>query len=571
MSVLIAGEQHPAGWTRATAQGLLALLLGGLLVLLGAQSASAHAQLLSTTPEDGSVLQEAPAEAVLRFNEAVQLLDGAIRLFPGAGTPIVLHAHVVDTDVVASLPDGLADGRYALSYRIVSADGHPVSGAISFTIGDATGAAPAPQIPTETPQATQFAVSALTVLQYLGLLVFAGLMFFERLVLRSRGSVTGRTRAVLLAAGIVAIVASVLLVPVSALNVTGSPLPAILTPAAWWPGILWPPVVAALIVLIGTAIGYLSGTRATTRAARVVSVLATLAALCSPVLVGHSQLVEPRSLVIAADLGHLLAGGFWIGGVTGLLLFLAEARPARRSPEAGTDPLVAVQVVRRFSRYAIWSVLLLAVSGTIMGVMIVGTFDALVTTGYGLTLLLKLGIVTPVIAIAAYNRQRLLPAITARPTTHMRWRILHRTLAYEAALLIAVLAVTGFLTNQSPNHDHHDTGSSTTAVAQTIDLNGTAQQLTVEGTIAPALTGDNELAFTLSYQGEPVSPESVTVRASLPEHDLGPFQITPVLDAVAGEYTATLNLPVTGEWQIQILARVSTFAEPIVTIPVTIR
>ncbi|MGD9515344.1 copper resistance protein CopC [Mycolicibacterium sp.] len=568
MTILIAGKQRPARRGRASLLGLLAVVLGGMLALLGAQPASAHAQLLSTTPEDGAVLEQAPAEAVLRFNETVLLLDGSIRLFPGDESPIVLDAHVKDTDVIAPLPADLVDGRYALSYRVVSADGHPVSGAISFTIGEATGAQPAPQIQTDTPLDTQFALSALTVLQYLGLLAFTGLVFFERVVLRSHQPATSRTRAVLLAAGSIAAAASMLLIPVSALNVTGSPFPAFLSPPTWWPGILWPPVVAALIVLVGTVIGSLAGTRTTTRTARIVSLLAVLAALCSPVLVGHSQLVEPRTLVIIADLGHLASGAFWVGGVIGLLLFLADASPARRDPAAGTDPLLAAEVVRRFSSYALWSVILLAVSGTVMGIMIVGTLDALVTTGYGLTLLLKLGIVAPVIAIAAYNRRRLLPAILTRPTTRLRWRTLHRTLAYEAALLVAVLAVTGFLTNQSPNHDHHDTGTTT---AQTLEVDGSAQQLTVDGTLTPALTGDNELVFTLHYQGEAVTPESVTVRASLPEHDLGPFQVVPELDPTTGEYTAALGLPVAGEWQIQVLARVSTFAEPIVTIPVTVR
>jgi copper transport protein len=570
VTALIAGERTPHR-SHAIVRGLLAIALGCLLALLGAQSASAHAQLLSTTPEDGAVLEEAPAEAVLRFNETVQLLDGSIRLFPGDENPLTLDAHVVDTDVIAPLPDGLGDGRYALSYRVVSADGHPISGAITFTIGEATGTAPAPQIATETPEPTRFALGALTVLQYLGLLIFAGLVFFDRTVLRCRQPVAGRARAFLLAAGIVAASASVLLIPISALDVTGEALWSIATPTAWWSGVLWPPVAVAVAALAGTGVAYLTSSRGgehlRTRAA---SVVAALVALCGPVLVGHSQLVEPHALAIGADIGHLLAGSFWTGGVVGLLLFLAAARPADRGATTGTDPLLAAEVVRRFSRYALWSVLLLALSGTIMGVMIVGTFDTLFTTGYGLTLMLKLGVIAPIVGIAAYNRRRLLPAIVARPTTRLKWRILHRTLAYEAALLIAVLVVTGFLTNQSPNHDHHHDASEA-ATAETITIEGSAQELDVDGSLSPALSGDNAFTFTLKYQNQPSTPETVVVRASLPDHDLGPFQVTPQLDPATGEYTATLSLPVAGQWQLQVLARVSTFAEPIVTIPVAVR
>jgi len=75
----------------------------------------------------------------------------------------------------------------------------------------------------------------------------------------------------------------------------------------------------------------------------------------------------------------------------------------------------------------------------------------------------------------------------------------------------------------------------------------------------------------LTYQGEVVEPESVVLKAPLPEHDLGPFDVVAQDDPMETGYTAVLDLPVAGEWQIQVIARVSTFAEPIVRVPITIR
>lgn len=297
-------------------------------------------------------------------------------------------------------------------------------------------------------------------------------------------------------------------------------------------------------------------------------VLLTLLALAAPVLVGHTQLMEPRALIIGADIGHLLAGSFWIGGVLGLLLFLSSARGTGN----GTAPTLAVKVVQRFSRLAVWSVAILAVSGTIMGIMIVGSFDTLVTTSYGLTLLLKIGIVIPVIAIAAYNRLRLLPRIYSRPTARMQRQTLNRTLAYEAALLVAVLLLTGFLTNLSPAHEHHDDRAGSAAnTTQTVTLDADAQGLSLRGELEPALTGENEITFTLEYDGESVTPDEVKIRTRLPEHDLGPFEAAAELDPAAGSYSAQLDMPVAGEWQVQVIARVSTFAEPIVSIPISVR
>ncbi|WP_406250305.1 copper resistance CopC/CopD family protein [Microbacterium sp. M] len=570
MSILIAGKQRPRRGTRGLLRAAAAILLGGMLVLVGAQSASAHAELLSTTPEDGAVLEEAPAEGVLSFNEPVQLIDGSIRLFPGDEDPITLDAHVSNTNVVAEFPSGLDDGRFALSYRVVSADGHPITGAITFTIGDSGGVTPTPVIDTQTPKETTFALSALTALQYLALLVFTGLLFFDRLVLRNTQPITARTAVFLRWTGIGAVVASLLLIPVSALNVTGESLARLTVPSAWWPGLLWAPGTAAALVLAGVAGAYTLALRDLTLRYRQLFALAfPLLALAAPVLVGHSQLVEPQALIMISDYGHLLAGSFWAGGVLGLLLFLVEAWPAR-GDAAGTDPKFAANVVRRFSRFAVWSVIILAISGITMGIMIVGDVDTLLTSAYGLTLLLKTSIVIPIIAIAAYNRLRLLPSLTTRPTAPMRWRFLTRTLSYEAALLVTVLAVTGFLTNLSPGHDHHTETAAPAAIAETARISADSQELTVEGTLEPALTGDNDIAFTLRYEDEPVAPEEVTLRISLPEHDLGPFQVVPDLDAETGEYTARLALPVAGEWQIQVIARVSTFTEPIVSIPITI-
>jgi len=366
-----------------------------------------------------------------------------------------------------------------------------------------------------------------------------------------------------------AVVASGLLVPVLALNVTGDRLAAVITPAVWRAGVLWGPVTAAAVVLAGVIGAYVLAT--CTPARRDLHLLALLPALLAagtPVLVGHSQVIGPRALMIIADLGHLLAGSFWTGGLLGLLLFLTSARVVTRG-EDGAGPVRAAHVVERFSRLAVWTVVVLAASGTVMAVRILGSVEALFSTAYGWTLLAKLGVLVPVVALAAYNRFRLLPAISAQPTAHRRWRRLTRALRSEAGLLAVVLTITGVLTNLSPAQESHDRPAES-AAAETVAISAADQGLAIEGAVDPALVGENSLAFTLSYQDQPITPEEVTIRVSLPEHDLGPFETSPELDPSTGEYTAQLSLPVAGDWQVEVAARVSTFAEPIVTVPVTV-
>lgn len=565
----MAGGRRPPGRARPTLSVLVTALIGGLLVLLGAPSASAHATLLSTTPADGAVLERAPAEVVLTFNEPVQLIDGSIRLFAGDGDPVVLDAHVSDARVVAPFPGETDEGRYALSYRVVSADGHPISGAISFTIGDVSAGAPVDVVDAQVSPATQIAVRVLTVAQYLSLLVFAGLNLFDRAVLGNRGAVDRRSARVLRWAGAGAAAASILLVPVLALNVTGDPLTAIVRPTVWRAGVLWQPVVAAAVTLVGVLAAYALAIRSPRRGqVRALVLVPALAALGTPVLVGHTQLIGPRALMIASDLGHLLAGSFWAGGLLGLLLCLAAARVVKGGDD-GSPPVRAAHVVERFSRLAVWTVVILAASGTVMAVRIVGSFGALFGTGYGWTLLAKLGVLLPVVAVAAYNRFRLLPAISADPTAHQQWRRLTGTLRAEAGLLVVVLIITGLLTNLSPAHESHDHAVEETA-AEPVAISAAAQGLAIEGALEPARVGDNVIAFSLSYEDQPVAPEQVTIQVTLPEHDLGPFEISPELDPGTGEYTAPVRLPVAGEWQVEVVARVSTFAEPIITVPVTV-
>ncbi|WP_449276668.1 copper resistance protein CopC [Leucobacter sp. GX24907] len=549
---------------------LLAVLLGGVLALSnGVFPASAHAILLGTTPGDGEVLKGAPVSAELQFNEPVRLIDGAIRLFPSYGEPVTLDAQTRDDSVIISLPGGLADGTYALSYRIVSADGHPVGGAITFHIGIASASASTLGTEIETPASTESTVTVLTAIQYLGLFIFAGLLFFHSIVLRHRQLFPRGTRRLLKAALWCGVAASCMLVPASALRITGESLGSILDPSSWLPGVQGPPTLVAAVALITGLAAYLLAVHVHSSAARVSSVVLAAVATATPVLVGHSQTTEPVWLIIAADVSHLIVGAFWMGGVLGLLQFLASVGPRRASTAADVER--AVRLTIRFSRFALYSVILLAVSGTVMTVLILDAPSQLVDTGYGLTLLLKLSIVAAVIALAAWNRTRLLPRIIVHPSAGLRWATLKRILSYEAALIVVVIAITGYLGNSSPNHaHHHDSTRPQTATSQETSVRIESQGLVVEGSLSPTAIGSNTLVFQLAYGGEPIATEEVLVSARLPEQQLGPITAVTKLDTATGKYESSLTLPVSGKWQVEITARISNYDQPIAIDTITI-
>ncbi len=112
----------------------VSLLLAVLVLALSAVAAPAHSLLLaSTPPADGTV--NGPSAVTLRFNNRIEKKLSQIRLVPPAGETRLLALRAdgaVDT-LEAPLPH-LAAGRYRIEWRVLSTDGHVVSGAFAFSV-----------------------------------------------------------------------------------------------------------------------------------------------------------------------------------------------------------------------------------------------------------------------------------------------------------------------------------------------------------------------------------------------------------------------------------------------------
>lgn len=119
----------------AAAGGLsVVLLAASLLVLALARPAQAHAVLVSTSPDDGATLAAEPAQVELRFNENVGTPAYLIVRAPDGTRAERGTTKVVDGTVRrATKALGIA-GRYSMSYRVVSTDGHPVEGIVHFVV-----------------------------------------------------------------------------------------------------------------------------------------------------------------------------------------------------------------------------------------------------------------------------------------------------------------------------------------------------------------------------------------------------------------------------------------------------
>ena len=130
---------------------LIAVLVASLLALVVSTGvAAAHAKLESMTPADGSTMAAPPTKVVLTFNEDVNPDFVAVKVTGPEGSESAGKPAVDGTAVTQSLAADLPAGKHTVTYRVVSTDGHPVSGTVTFT----STAAPASASPSPTASPT---------------------------------------------------------------------------------------------------------------------------------------------------------------------------------------------------------------------------------------------------------------------------------------------------------------------------------------------------------------------------------------------------------------------------------
>jgi putative copper resistance protein D len=160
---------------------------------------------------------------------------------------------------------------------------------------------------------------------------------------------------------------------------------------------------------------------------------------------GHAAAgIHHHALHLLADTLHLLIGSIWPMGLIPLACFLWHID--RRNQISPTEQ--DIQVVQKFSRISLIAVLVLLATGLINGWLMVGSWEALVTTTYGRLLLGKVLVVGMMICLGAVNRLCLMPRIQDAPVL---FRALRRTVIAESCLALAVLLIVGTLGMTSPS------------------------------------------------------------------------------------------------------------------------
>ncbi|MFD3874008.1 copper resistance protein CopC [Streptomyces sp. NPDC058623] len=607
-----------------TPSTVLALVVAVLALLLGgAGPASAHASLSGSDPADGAVLKTAPRQVTLTFTESVSFSDDSLRVLSPdnerANPRPAQHADGKDNTARVELSDALPQGTYTVAWRVVSADGHPISGAFVFSVGkpSVTTAVVATGSPEDTAAGRLYGF--FRYVAYSGLALLVGAVAFV-LVCWPTSAAVRRVRRLPAVGWVTLAVSTLALFLLRGPYETGGPVTSAFDLAQVGRTATGRPGAALLVRLVLLAVAAAFLRRSVVRlerngggtppgdlgtGVRLFGAALALALAFTWAAAEHAAAGIQVPLAVPVAVLHLVAMGVWLGGLITLLILLV-----RRGPDNGDVPASAIG---RFSTLAFASVAVLVGTGTYQSWRQVGSWDALFTTSFGRTLVVKVAAVVLVLCAASFSRRwtaRLVheapPAVetsTVPEPARVRAvatigaphspaptgpsgvaglpdggepgadtgpsvteaggyrRGLRRTVAAEALLGVAVLAITTLLTGTQPSRAAEGISAAAAQEPQAkvvtipFDMGTADHRGTVQITLAPGRVGENtvEAVVFTADGGLATVPE---LRLSLTRTDLGIGPLDAELKNQKGYWaTYDLRLPMAGEWTLDLTVR----------------
>lgn len=527
---------------RRLARLVLALPLLGGWATWASLPAGAHALLAASTPADGETLERPPTEVRLTFTEAPDPSLAVVRVLDAAGTR--LDAGKAEAEVgqprqlrvpVAALPRG----TYTVTWRTTSAvDGHTTVGSVAFGVGVAAAAAATDGAPSgvRSPSPTSIA---------------GRWMFYVGVALMLGAGVVG-----------VLVVSNPSALSVWALN-------------AAWAGAALGLVLgiadqrAAAHTSLGRLLGSSTGQKLTAQAAAIglawlavawaslrprrwsfgaVGVAAS-GAMLTRAMAGHADASSVPWFTVGVQWAHLVSVGAWVGGLAWLLIALRRDDSGRRGG-----------LVRRFSKVAAGMLAVVAVSGALRALDEVGAWSRLLHTGFGVTLLVKLGLFAALVALGAVSRFRYACAGKASGGSS---RGLRRTVRAEVAVAAAVLGATAVLAGLPPPASLAAASKLDRAPSLTISGSDYATSVRIRLAVTPGRAGPNRFdATVVDYDsGRPAPAQAVTLRFQLIDRpDVAAATASLLRDPDSHWRGSASALSIDGRWSVTAVVQSATDA-----------
>lgn len=529
------GPEHALRWLRFT----LAVCFAVLFIAGMPLRASAHASLLEAVPAANAELGQAPEQVVLTFNERLE--DGAfyIKVLDMNKKPVTSDKARMNGDHTAVLLDlpKLDSGNYLVTYHIISADGHPVDGTYLFAVGQ-----PLSQLPSGTPgemehlhahglstglsfeDAVQF-ISR--ILYYIVMLAFTGWVLWMRLsgnrMEAGTASYLSNWGAQLQRVYLIVFIFFMFTHVYALIGDGGADaLTAIFTSTG--AGYIW--IASLLLSLLSFVVLYRS---------LWLDLLWLLCIWLTKGLNGHASVFEPAAQTIVLDWIHLAAAALWVGGLFMLLLLW------RRNQEEG------MAFLPKFSSAALFSIVLLVVSGVLSVLIFLPNPAYIVDTQWGQLLLVKSALVLLVVLTGAsirllYRRRKLQQA-----------KVLLRTDAVLALLITAIVGVFTYLTPLPANEslNWHVMGEKIHMTAQITPNVPGVNNFTVKVWLPETLGKPKQIVMKLQdAKTKDIAPLEVPLvwtedKSGIPEEAYGDLKM--YMYTARGAY-----LPYPGYWNVEV-------------------
>lgn len=509
----------------------LSLLL--LAVIALPQQTEAHASLIQSVPVADSQSDDSPDQVILRFNERLENKLFHIKVVNERSQPVTSSEAVMSSDqteISLDLP-ALGEGAYTVSYRVISGDGHPVGGSYVFVVGDADPASAArPGLASGgeglswTMGLSSYLRFASRILFFLSLMALSGWVFwrmFNRSVSPPIRQVDERWSIGLQRLFLVGLfLMAAFQLPDYLSDGTMQEL------IAFWgttTGISW--TIMLVLSLAGFALLHRS---------RIADSLWIIVMLAAQSFIGHSNGIGGENGAILVNFIHLLAAMVWAGG---LLYILVHWKNHREH---------VLQFLPQYSYLALDSIILLVLSGGLLVFLFLPSLSYLLYTQWGITLLVKIGLVLAVILVGAFLR---------RAIKKNNMNAIQNGVKLDFALMGSILLIVGLLTYLNPLPPNqpfswHEMGERAhVSVKITPNLPGIKNEFTVQAWLPDDQPAPKRVQLYMNY----LDDEDIE-RMEIP---LSPAESNQEQDWFPGfnQYVYTYEgsaLALSGRWEIEV-------------------
>ena len=513
-----------------------------VLLQMAAPAVFAHAALIETLPVDGAMLGKAPTEVLLRFNEPVAPLVFKL-LLPDGSTQALTHIAAEQNGLKASLPDLPAPGTYLLSWRVVSADGHPVGGSITYSVGVRSDNGAAAVLSSSLSSSSSSPLPLLAAIWlirfglYMALFIGVGAALFRAFIAVETAPPARWATAALLKG----LVLAPLAVGMQGLDALALPWDALGSLQPWRAGLdtaygttAW----LMLASLLAACAANAADRRWLSRPAAIVSTLLLGAALAAS---GHAGSAPPQWLARPAVFIHGVAIAAWVGSLLPLLMLLRGEQ--------------GVGALSRFSRVIPWVLALLLISGATLALLQLDSFQSLWTTDYGRILSAKLSLLLLLLGVATFNRYALTARVQRGDARARLW--MRRLICAELLLVAMILALVATWRFTQPPRAM----AAAASIAAPVSVHLHATQAMVDLTLTPQ--HDRRVRASLFVQGgdfNPLDAQEVSLQFSNPARGIEPLLKNAHRGTDGGTWLVEpFALPAPGRWHVRIDVLISDF------------